>query len=158
MLSKIYISQIHNFSLLYIWFQNFIFAYNLFLLTWRVRKNFLYFSKMKLFQFIFKNSGLFLENSYDLSFLHVFVSFCFSFFMFSFLDIFVSLDVFIIGCICDVTASVTDLRERFFLPGVFYLTLPSCFYQGFLCAGSSALKVEGLSTRVRSTDPAHVFV
>ena len=66
------------------------------------------------------------------SFLLSFVSFCFCLFLFLFLLVFVSSDVFIVYCIsllpcfftvCVVTASATDLRERFLLSGIFYITL-----------------------------------
>ena len=94
--------------------------------------------------------------------LDVFISSCFHFSMFSFLQIF--LGVFIVDCICSlhcflsvsslfihccvVTASATDLREKVLLWGVLYLTISTYFYQGFPGAGSSALKGGWFRTEV----------
>ena len=63
--------------------------------------------------------------------------------MFLFLHVFISSDVlgvFIVDCICPfhcfftvvVTASATDLRERFLLSGVFFLTLLPAFIKASL--------------------------
>ena len=110
------------------------------------------------------------------SFLHVSVSFfpssCFCFFffhffMFSFLLVFVSSGVFIADCICllhcfftvcVVTTSATDLRERFLLSGVFYLTLLSCFYQAFLWLAVLPWRFQGFPLRFETqTRPICLF-
>ena len=77
----------------------------------------------------------------------VLISSCFRFFFFSILLIFASSDVFIVDCICllhcfctvcevlcfcVVTASATDLIERFLLSGIFYLTLLHAFIKASL--------------------------
>ena len=54
------------------------------------------------------------------------------FVMFSFFQVSLLLHVFIIDCFCVVIASATDLRERFLLSGVFYLTLLYVFVKAFL--------------------------
>ena len=100
------------------------------------------------------------------SFLHVLISLWFHFFR-CFLGVFIvcicSLHRFLSVCSlfvhwCIVTASATDLREKFLLWGVLYLTISSCFYQDFSGSGSSALKVGEFPTQVQNTDPAHPFV
>ena len=104
--------------------------------------------------------GFFISSCFHFflfSFLRVFISSCFCFFIFSFPHVFVSSEIFVVDCICSlhcfftvcqvprfcvVTASATDLRERF-LP----CTL-SCFYQGFPRVGSSVFKIAKLPTEV----------
>ena len=54
-------------------------------------------------------------------------------------------------------------RAFFYSQAIFtlhsFLTFGStCFYQGFLGAGSSTLKIAGPPTEVRNTDPAHLFI
>ena len=99
------------------------------------------------------------------SFLFVFISFCFQSLSFSFLLVFISpslqffsfsfLQMFLHCCV--VTTSATDLRKRFFTLRRFLSYTPSCVHQGFPGTGSSALKVAGLPTEVRNTDPSHLF-
>ena len=105
---------------------------------------------MKLFNLKLKNSCFFRRicRVFRHCFFACFHFFMFSFLHFSFLEIF--LGVFIVDCICSlhcffavvavVTTSATDLRERFLLSGVFYLTLLSCFYQGFPVAWKFCLE------------------
>ena len=143
-------------------------------------KNLFIIQEIKLFN-LKLNTVYFLGEPFRV-FYHCFVG-RFHFFMFSFLHVFISLwfhffrcflGVFIVDCICSlhrflsvcslfvhwciVTASATDLREKFLLWGVLYLTISSCFYQDFSGSGSSALKVGGFPTQVQNTDPAHPFV
>ena len=76
-----------------------------------------------------------------------FIFSCFYFFMYFFLHFFVSSDVFALDsiyslhyfftvcpvlCFCVVTAGATDLRERFLLPGIFYLTILPAFIKASL--------------------------
>ena len=56
------------------------------------------------------------------------------------------------------TASVTDLRERFLLSGVFYLTLLPAFFKAYLGAGSSISRLAGLHADLRNIAPAQLFV
>ena len=135
---------------------------------WRVRKNFLHFRKWNFFTSCCKNSSFVFRRRRK---------------GFWFLLVFVSSDVFIIDstiiiiicslhsfffvcqvlCFCVVTASATDMQERFLISGVFYLTPlltfdTTFFHQGFIGVGSSALNVAGLPTEVQITDLAHLFV
>ena len=102
---------------------------------------------------------------------------CFHFFMFLFLQMFSG--VFIIDCIfslhcfftfcevlrfCAVVSKVLRIWESFFYSQAFFALHPfstfgpTCFYQGFPEAGSTALKIAGPPTEVRNTDPAHLLV
>ena len=72
----------------------------------------------------------------------VFISSCFCFFSFSTLLVFVSSDVFIVFfTLCVVTASATDLRERFLHSDIFYLTLLPAVFKASPRSGSSTLKL-----------------
>ena len=59
---------------------------------------------------------------------------------------------------------VLRIWESFFYSHAFFTlhSLPkfdiTCFYQGFPGAGSFSLKVAGPPTKVRNTDPVHLFV
>ena len=95
-----------------------------------LKRTFLIFHEMKLFYFMLKKRLFLQEIPQGYLFLHVFISSRFYFFLFSFLHVIVSSDVFIVECICllqcfftvVVITSATDLREIFLLSGVF---LPS---------------------------------
>ena len=136
------ISIFYNFFHFYICFQKFMFYYN-------VGNNL--------------RKSCFIRKHFRAFFYHFFFA-CFHFLMFSFLQTFSG--AFSFDCICSlhcfftvvVTVSATDLREHFLISEVFYLTLLSCFYQGFPGPGSSALKVVGLPTEARNTDLAYLFV
>ena len=118
---------------------------------------------MKLFYTIFKKSSFFKRNlrvSYFFlfSFLLVFISFRFHFFSFSFLFVFVffllSFLQKFLHCLCFYHKCYGFDRALFILSRFLAYTL-SCSYQDFPGAGMSALKVAGVPTEVRNTDPAH---
>ena len=114
-----------------LWFSTFFLMFQA--VTWRVRKNFLHFSKWNFFTLCLKNPVLFLGEPLRSS-----ISSCFHFFMFPFLlflhflrgfycwlHFFTSLFLhFLWGTsfLCCCTESATDLRELFLLSGVFCLT------------------------------------
>ena len=57
-----------------------------------------------------------------------------------------------------VTASATDLREGFLLPGVFYLVLLPAAFKTSLVAGSSTSRLAGLHAVLQNIAPARLFV
>ena len=88
-------------------------------------------------------------------FLHVFIYFIF-WFLQMFSSLFIVDFIYWLHCfftvVVVVTASATDLRQRFLLSVVFHLTVHSCFYQSFPWAGISALNVARISTEVWNLD------
>ena len=58
----------------------------------------------------------------------------------------------------DFTLRATDLRERFLLSGIFYLTLLPAGFKASLGAGSSTSKLAGLHADLRNIVPAQLFV
>ena len=57
-----------------------------------------------------------------------------------------------------VTASATDLRERFLLSGVFYLTFLPAGFKASLGAGSSTSRLARLHANLRNIAPVRLFV
>ena len=120
--------------------------------------------------FFRKTVGVFRHCLFRCSFFYAFICSCFHFFTFSFLQMF--LGVFIDDCICSLHFFFTvryfvfallyrecyGFERAYFTPRCFLPYTLSCFYQGFTGAGSSALKVSGLPTEVRNTEPQHQFV
>ena len=155
-----------------LWFSTFFLMFQA--ITWRVRKNFLHFSKWNFFTSCLKNPVLFLGEPLGSS-----ISCCFHFFLFSFLHVSISsfssfLERFLL-LIAFFNFTVSSLFVRYFvfvlLPRVlqiwnsafyslafFAIDTPSCFYQGFSGALSSALKVAGLPTEGRNTGLLYLFV
>ena len=110
-------------------------------------KKFLIFQEMKLFNLMLKNS-CFLGEVFRV-FHHRFFG-CFHFFMFSILQVF--LGVFLVDYICllhcfftvvVVTTSTTDLRERFLLLGVLYVTLLPAFINASLGPAVQSWRLQG---------------
>ena len=66
----------------------------------------------------------------------VFISSCFPWFRW--------LIAFVCFTVCVITASTTDLKGRFLLAGLFYLTLIPAGFEPSLGAGSSISKLAGL--------------
>ena len=95
------------------------------------------------------------------SFLFVFISSNFFSFLFSFLQIFLLLILFVYFTVSSFLCCYRECygfeRASFTLRWSLPYT-PSCFYQDFDGAGSSALKVAGLATEFRSIDLTHMFV
>ena len=153
------ITKFYTFFPFYACFQNIVFfKFIIFLflrfqeVTWRVRKNFLHFRKWSFFTSYLKNSCFVFRRT-----LRVFLFFLFSFLqMFSLLIAFVHLTVFFHFLCC--FHKCYGFEKAFFTLRHFLPYTPSCFFQGIPMVGSSALKVEGLPTEVRYTDPAHLFV
>ena len=56
------------------------------------------------------------------------------------------------------TASATDLKQRFLLSDVFYLTLLPTFFKASLGAGSSTSNLARLPADLRNIVPAQLFV
>ena len=57
------------------------------------------------------------------------------------------------------TRSATDLREHFWLSGIFYSAIfPVFFFQGFPGASNSTAKLAGFHTDLRNIAPAQLFV
>ena len=131
----------------------------------------LFYLMLKNFWFAWRRTGFFISISFCFflfSFVFVFVSFYFFIFPFSFLWMFLLLIVFFFSllffyCFRCYRQCNGYLRGRFLLSGVFYLRLlPEIWHNLLLsrlsCGRSSALKVTGLPTEVRNTDPSHLFV
>ena len=57
-----------------------------------------------------------------------------------------------------VTVSATDLRERFLLSGVFYLTFHPAGFKASLGAGSSTSRLARLHADLRNIAPVRLFV
>ena len=141
----LYIFQIYNFPLYFPTFQE---------VTWKVWKNV---RKWNVFTSCLKNPVLFLGET-----LGFFISSCFHFFLFWFFNVFDSSDVFIVNCIfsfhcfftvCQVlrcslvTASTTDLRERFLLSGIFYIRLLPAFIKDSLGLAVLLWRLQGFPLR-----------
>ena len=80
------------------------------------------------YRFLGEHLGFFISSCFSFflfSFLLLLISWCFHFFMFLILQMFLLFTTLFCQVLrfCVVTGSATDLRERFLLSGVFYLTL-----------------------------------
>ena len=153
------IAKFYTFFHFYVCFQNIIFfKFIIFLfltfqeVTWRVRKNFLHFRKWSFFTSYLKNSRFVFRRT-----LRVFLFFLFSFLqMFSLLIAFVHLTVFFTFCV--VFTSATDLRRRFLLLGIFYLTLLPAFFKAFLGWAVLPWRLKGFLLRFDTqTRPIYLF-
>ena len=119
---------------------------------------------LKKFYFIFSRT-LRDFHFFVYSFLFVFISSlffpsCFRFFRYFYCWLYLFTSLFLRFCVVTATwvyGCYEFERASFTLRWSLPYT-PSCFYQGFDGADSSALKVAGLPTEFRSIDPTHMFV
>ena len=175
-------TKFYNFFHFYIYFQKFIYFFKFiishFFLIIQETETPIYFlcsyvlvsskSGNETFELNFLENPLGFLSLFLCLFLFFFFFSCFHFFiMFWFLQMFSGVSIvdcicllyfFLTACqvlrFCIVVLWVLQIWESVFYSQVFFTLTPSCFYQGFPGAGSSALKMAGL----RNIDPAYLFV